>query len=371
MLKTGIALTDRIEVPTQRQITDAGQMIVPCAFARIGSQKYYAKQLGLVNVDENEIVEVFRDEADVFDEDSMSSFRSSPVTIGHPKVDGKTIQVTADNAKDYQVGMLEGLPTRDEDLLTGTIVVSNKEAIDAIEGGDQELSAGYTCDLEMVDEDGVTKFYQRNIRANHIAIVAKGRAGSSCRLADEDLEDEGKEAEGKEAEGDVVSEETVVSDEVLDLKVTELTDALEVSDAALDVAKAKLAKLESFAEAVSSVFTFDEEAEVDVVALFDQAVKDRCAVIQQAKDITDLEDFEGKSVQDIKGMVVADLMPDLDLKDRDEAYINARFEILCEDSELETPMSKVLRKQVADNAEPAPKVDPVKEARQRSIERNK
>ena len=71
MLK-GVSLTDRIEVPTQRQITDAGQMIVPCAFARTGSMQYTAGQLGLQDVAADKIVTVLSDEAAVFDEDTMA-----------------------------------------------------------------------------------------------------------------------------------------------------------------------------------------------------------------------------------------------------------------------------------------------------------
>jgi len=43
----GVTLTDRIKVPTQRKFTDSGQMIVPCAFARSGSQIYSAGALGI------------------------------------------------------------------------------------------------------------------------------------------------------------------------------------------------------------------------------------------------------------------------------------------------------------------------------------
>ena len=180
-----IGLVDRIKVPSERKLTDAGQMHVPCKFARTGSQLYTAKQLGLVDREENEVVEVHREACDVFDEVSMNTFRSAPVTIGHPKNEaGEAIVVTAANAKKIQVGMLEGMPVQDEDTLGGTLILTAQEAIDALEDGTQELSAGYTCDIE--DVDG--KYFQRNIRANHIAIVSKGRAGSSCRISDEALE---------------------------------------------------------------------------------------------------------------------------------------------------------------------------------------
>ena len=181
----GVSLSDRISVPSLRQLTDAGQMIVPCKFARTGSQLYTAGQLGIQGVNAKKVVRVFRDEADVFDNASMESFRSAPVTIGHPKdKTGAPIAVSSSNAKSLQVGMLEGMPVRDEDTLGGNLVLTDQAAIDALQSGTQELSAGYLCDMEEVDG----KWFQRNIRANHIAIVDKGRAGSSCRISDEALE---------------------------------------------------------------------------------------------------------------------------------------------------------------------------------------
>ena len=125
MLLKGIKLVDRITVPTKRTMTDAGQMHVPCKFARTGAQIYSAKQLGLVDAEEGEIITVYRDEKDVFAIDSVESFRSAPVTIGHPRdANGTSIPVTAANAKELQVGMLEGMPIRDEDTLGGVLVLS-------------------------------------------------------------------------------------------------------------------------------------------------------------------------------------------------------------------------------------------------------
>lgn len=187
-----ISLSDRISVPTSRKLTDSGQMLVPCKFARTGSQSYLASQvfntqalLDEQGLKAHDIIELHRDEATVFDAESMETFRSAPVTIGHPVDDkGNKIAVTSANSKELQVGVLEGMPARDGDTLGGTLVLTAQEAIDALEEGTQELSAGYTCDIILVDG----KYCQRNVRANHIAIVPKGRAGASCRISDEALE---------------------------------------------------------------------------------------------------------------------------------------------------------------------------------------
>lgn len=197
-------LHDRISVPSTRILTDSGQMLVTCKFARTGSQKYLAHQvfrtqalLDEQGLSENDIVVLHRDEDTVFSDESMETFRSAPVTIGHPKdKDGNPISVTSANSKEYQVGVLEGMPTRDEDTLGGTLVLTAQEAIDALLSGTEELSAGYSCNIVKINDE----YFQRDVRANHIAIVPKGRAGSSCRISDEALEVENKEsAYSKEA----------------------------------------------------------------------------------------------------------------------------------------------------------------------------
>ncbi len=346
----GIVLEDRISVPTSRTLTDAGQMHVPCKFARTGTQVYSAKQLGIKDADPKAIVTVYRDEADVFDEAAMESFRSAPVTMGHPKdEDGTPKKLTSDNSKDLQVGMLEGMPTRDEDTLGGTLVLTAQEAIDALEDGTQELSAGYTCDIE--DVDG--KFYQRNIRANHIAIVAKGRAGSSCRISDEALE----LADEKESE---LAKTVALQDEVLTKTKAELsaksdllTDALEKAEKVeVELADTKL-KL------------------VDAELAATQGVIERCNTLENARLIADMRDLGSKSVNEIKRMVVEDQMPDKDFEGKSEAYFDAMFEILVDHSKGETPMSKILKEQDSHITVDAKPIDPVAVAREAMITRNK
>ena len=442
----GIQLSDKISVPSQRTLTDAGQLIVPCAFARTGIQIYTAKSLGLVDEKPEALIKVHRESVDVFDSNSMATFRSSPVTIGHPKdSDGKAITVSAENAKDLQVGMLEGMPVQDEELMTGTLVITNQEAIDSIESGTQELSAGYSCDLEIID--GL--YYQRNIKANHIAIVEKGRAGSNCAIADEEdpvVEEKvpkkpAKKAEPKKAEpkankivlgsestnepGIDLSDPPVPTDKILESKakstytkhvvdhLVQMMDdsvALEAAEyvamyeenetarmedeaqwyadmavklkaraeahAQLTEAAHKIAKklgksMKDESDIVEAVQLILDESEalklqVDELADLDDAkIEERTNVILSAKELTDLSDFKGKTVLEIKKAVLDSA--DVEYAERTDAYIEARFDVLCEDSSEETPMTKLQRKAVLD-AKPVPYVNPVAEARKKMVE---
>ena len=412
----GVALHDRITVPSQRTMTDSGQMHVPCRFARTGEQLYTAGQLGLKDKPANEVVRVLRDEADVFAADSMETFRSVPVTIGHPKdAEGKAVAVTANNAKDLQVGMLEGMPARDEDTLSGTLVITNQEAIDAIDGGTQELSAGYICDIEEVDG----KLYQRNIRANHIAIVAKGRAGSGCRISDEALAVElgddhpqprpwdyegdaayieayktwiaaeyveyygSADAEGKASGNTGVADEatiklvadtglTVADEATVESLVKLTTDELTKVKGELVTQKELVVDFKEQAEKVELEKASLEVALEDAKKAAKEDVLHRSETIEHARLIADMriEDLADKSTDEIKVLVVSDNNPDKDYSSKGQPYIDAMFEILVDASKGETPMSKLLRKQESHVTVDAKPVDKAAVARANMIKRN-
>jgi len=373
MLK-GINLVDRISVPSERTLTDAGQMIVPCKFARTGAQLYTAGQLGLKDEEPSKVITVYRDEADVFAEDSMESFRSAPVTIGHPKNEvGESVSVSAENAKELQVGALEGMPVRDEDTLGGTLVLTAQEAIDALDAGTQELSAGYLCDIE--DVDG--KFYQRNIRANHIAIVEKGRAGASCRISDEAIEVADEEIL-KSVDVETVDVETVEV-ETVEVVLADVQEALVTKEEELKVALEDAATqtllVDELKKAVEASDVALESVKVelaDAKAAAEESVVARCSAIENARLIADIRDVSDKTVAQIERMVVEDQMPEKDFEGKSEAYVSAMFEILVDASKGETPMSKLLKSQeLADNTNVKAKlVDKVAEARKRSIARS-
>ncbi len=353
-----VELADRISVPSTRTLTDGGQMLVDCKFARTGSQKYLASQvfttkelLDQEGLKPNDIIELHRDEDTVFSEESMETFRSAPVTLGHPKDEtGKPIAVTSENSKELQVGVLEGMPTRVEDTLGGTLVLTAQEAIDALEGGTEELSAGYGCDIVKVDN----KYCQRNVRANHIAIVPKGRAGASCRISDAALEVE------EEADKTVMVDEALLTD--AQAQILTITDELNTQKEIVVELKSMNDEAELKVEAMKV-----ELADAKVAA--SQGVVERCEAIEHARLIADMRDLGDKSVEEIRMLVVTDQYPDKDFSSKSPAFVEAMFEMLIDQAKGETPMSKLMKTQTAHVIIDAKPVDPVEAARKRMVER--
>lgn len=177
---------------SSREMTADGYMVARnCTLARTGVQTYRAYELGLDadGMDPMRVIRLHRPAEEVFDPVSMASFESKPVTIDHPPV-----AVTADNWAKLAKG--EGRDIcRMGDLMCSTLIIKSKDAIDAVQSGKNQLSNGYTFDLDMTPGtthngqayDGV----QRNIRGNHIAIVDAARCGSACRIADSDSSTQG------------------------------------------------------------------------------------------------------------------------------------------------------------------------------------
>lgn len=119
---------------------------------------------------------------EVFKSDAMQSFALVPVTDEHPPgfLDAK-------NTREYARGSVAGTLRKDGEFVAGELLVTDADLIKKLEdGAARELSCGYNCDLD--EKPGVTAdglrydAIQRNIRGNHVAVVAKGRAGPEARV---------------------------------------------------------------------------------------------------------------------------------------------------------------------------------------------
>jgi len=119
---------------------------------------------------------------EVFRADSLATFEDAPVTVDHPDA-----MVTKDNARKHAVGTVKETPRRDGDFAVARVLVTDAAAIADIESGKRSsVSCGYECDYDPTP--GVTAAGERfdgrqlNIRGNHLALVASGRAGPDARV---------------------------------------------------------------------------------------------------------------------------------------------------------------------------------------------
>ena len=295
---------------TGREMTADGYMVAKnSTLARTGVQQYRAYELGLDadGMDPMRVIRLHRPAEEVFNPHSMSSFESKPITIEHPSE-----PVTSDNWADLAKGEARDI-SRSGEMMVATLIVKSKDAIDAIQSGKNQLSNGYTFDLDMTPGtsaqgqayDGV----QRNIRGNHIAIVDAARCGSACRIADSQLN------EGVTTMADALRKVIVdgIPVEVNDTAAAAIDKLVQARDKALaDVKTADAALVEANTKHAEALAAKDAELETvkkDVITpeARDALVADWAKLIGDAKRLVPELVTDGKTCLAIRREVIAAL----------------------------------------------------------------
>jgi uncharacterized protein len=153
---------------------------------RIGEFLYRANDLigndgkPIVEATPDGMIRIQRDETDVFNEIALKSFEGKPLTLNHPKG-----FVGPENWSNLAHGTIQNVHRgigEQSDLMLADILVTTEEAINLIKSGQRELSCGYDAEYAQI-QPGLGK--QMDIIGNHVALVAKGRAGDRCKIQDQ------------------------------------------------------------------------------------------------------------------------------------------------------------------------------------------
>lgn len=330
--------TDAVTVAGTRR-RDDGYLVADARIARTGIQTYLGSEVGMPD---KATVRVYRPGSEVFHADTLKSAAHRPVTNDHPPE-----LVNSTNWKDFAVGQTGDEVQGEAIFIRVPLMVSDEAAIRDIENGKRELSAGYTCDLDFTA--GTTPSgeaydaIQKNIRLNHVAIVAAGRAGSQVRIGD------GAVQWGASPVNDATPEKetpmtlkTVTVDgipvEVTDQGATVIATLQQrIADAAKKAAETDTAHAAAIAAKDKDLATKD--AEIDALkakvlsdADLDKRVAARAELITLAGKIAKDVKTEGLSDAAIKKAVVLAKVGNAAVKDKSDDYIAARFDILADEA---------------------------------------
>ena len=195
------------------------------------------------------------------------------------------------------MGALDGAVVWESDFEDGFIkvrgIVQRKDAVDAVDAGRQELSCGYTCDLDetpgqWADSLGTVHEYdaiQRNIAYNHLALVDKGRAGNQARLrvdAAMTTFDETPETQPKQSGQAGAKMKIRIDGQEYDItEEAAIKRALDAQQKRNDEAAAKLAEAEANTQA-------EQAATVEAVAKADAATA-QLATVTAERDVLKLD----------------------------------------------------------------------------------
>lgn len=281
----------------------------------------------------------YRPPDEAFNVDSLSSIKSKPVTMGH------LAMVSSKNAAAVKpIGAVLSEGRQDGENIVADVVVYTDLPTDK-----RELSCGYTVDLD--ETPGVTpdgKHYdaiQRNIRYNHLAVVAKGRAGN----ARFNLDSAGEQLELKEDSQDMVKvrlDNGIEYDVPQEVKVAfdEKNEALkkatkdkDIAVAAKDVAESKLVEAEKATKA----------AKEDAQKNFDEAVKARIDMLDVANKhgLTEASKIDNKAI--MLGVIKKVHGDSISLDGKSDEYVQAIFDLSKEST---TKFDSVARQNTALNA---------------------
>ncbi len=115
---------------------------------------------------------------DVFDPESLKSYRGKPIIITH-----EAGLITKDNVGEEEIGTIMSEGYRSGEDVRAEVIIHDTDKMKA--AGLKALSLGYNLDLEETPGMWNGQHYdaiQRNIRINHLALVADARAGERARL---------------------------------------------------------------------------------------------------------------------------------------------------------------------------------------------
>lgn len=378
---TRVNRIDRGEVLRRPEVTPEGYLRLDGKIARTGIQTYR-------RADGTEIRE-FRPAEHVFDQKYLDSFEAIPLTDRHPSrlLDQMT-------ARSHAVGAVAGARKLDGKWVGGRLSVWDARAIESIKSGRVQLSVGYSC--EVVDEPGEWEgqrydCVQKNIVANHLALVDAARAGAEARLRLDDANNAVDEADdfGRSENPVIASLQQETNPMPHEIKVDGFTFKSEDANAqsAIDraiaqakkdgedkatlAAKEKADALKELGEAKAKLDAIEAQANTDAGKMVkcaecegsgkvDSAKCDNCAgkgefaakedtadkrdasirrrvdrgireraglLLQAVKVLGSNEKLDDKSAADIRKLVVAKRLPTFVMDGRTDGEIRAAFDI--------------------------------------------
>jgi len=294
------------------ELLATGWLKAPAHISRVGIQRYQRP--------DGAVQRELRRPEDVFHPDSLSSFAMVPVTLGHPPT-----LLDAASAATYQVGhMGEGI-RQDGDKVLGLMLLVKQDAVEAVLDGVQQVSAGYDCDLDMTPGIWNGQPYdaiQKNIRGNHVALVARGRAGPDVRIhLDEadavsvDVEENQEIQKGKHMTPEQIA--ALLKEQAeMKARLDSLTAALEQQKGRADSADALLQKEQKL--------RLDAESPARITALVAArvALAAKAAIIAPSLKMDELTDSEVR----IQALEHFDSTYKESLKGRSAEYVQGVFE---------------------------------------------
>lgn len=167
------------QIGPKRHLTPEGFLLcedVP--IARTGTMVYGPGETP-IKTNDSGIAFISRDADTLFHPRTMFSINGKSITNDHPRQG-----VDSRNWSSVTVGTVHNVrrgKAKDADTLRADLLVTDHQAIRAVQTGKVEVSLGYDADYQPT---GPGEGRQVNIIGNHLALVERGRCGPRCSIGD-------------------------------------------------------------------------------------------------------------------------------------------------------------------------------------------
>lgn len=177
-------MTEKVALDSQRSKDDSGHLkVARTVISKAGVNPYYGREIPdyeALGLDPDKVYHLLRDPKELAE--AVETFKGKPLLIKHEYVDSEKPE------KDLIVGSVGSSLEFVDGTLYGDITVWDAEAIELIESKKlEELSASYWYEPDMSTGKVAGRAYDgimRNIRGNHVALVARGRIGRDATISD-------------------------------------------------------------------------------------------------------------------------------------------------------------------------------------------
>ena len=306
--------------------TDEGYLQGSAAIARVGVMTY-------IRADGTTFREYVPAET-LFNQDSMDSMKLKPITNKHPD----EVLLDACSVKRRKVGSVGETIKRDGDHLVVSLVITDDDAVGAVQDGRQELSPGYRSRVLMQAGEYNGEKYdgiQISRKYNHLAICDAARDGKTLRLNLDSVElDKVDGFEVKTVKKEKTMKITIrgvdydAPAEVVNF-VNEQSTNIDSLTNDLKAVKSEKETLQGKVDSAEAKIV--ELQKVDSKEVINKGVKERIELVLVAKDKLgeDVKVDELSNI-DIKKAIVKKVQPNLNLDGKSEEYVLACFESALE-----------------------------------------
>lgn len=349
-----VIVCDKVKL-AKAKVTDDGFIKGEAVVTRPGIFKYITA--------DGKVSRRFRPPEEVSKQSHLDSMKMMPITDGHPKE--RWVDVT--NARQASIGQTgENIKVVDQYPIAPISIIDQAAINDIKAGKITELSLGYTTELDHTPGTYQGEPYdciQRNMQCNHLALVKHGRANAAnsgefaqvnlCDSLDSSIFTDSNDAvldsqvedisisfgnQQKEGDNNMLK---ITLDGIQYDAAPEVVNALNKGKTTIDEKQKQLddagvayKKLQADHDALQAKHdTLDGELKkskaandsIDIKGL----AKARLKIVDEARAI--LSDEESKKIEDmadadIKKAVIKAMSPNVNLDEKNDVYIDARYE---------------------------------------------